>query len=217
MILVAITSFFLIVLIDRRINVILKQYINIEVERLTNNIVSDVVGQVIVDSKYSDYLTISRNRDGTIENISYNTHNINVLTNKVSEIVQEKLFLLEDGDLKDFYLPDKFKRGQFKHIKNGILCEISLGSIRGSTLFANVGPNVPIRLTFIGQVNTEIDLHVQEYGINNVLIEIDIIVKVRELASMPLTSEEKEIEIRQPLSIDIIKGEIPSYYNGVLS
>ena len=70
-------------------------------------------------------------------------------------------------------------------------------------------------MTFIGQVNTELDVKVREYGINNVIVEMDVIVSVCEQASMPLTSKKKDIIVKEPISIEIIKGEIPNYYNGL--
>ena len=82
-------------------------------------------------------------------------------------------------------------------------------------MFANIGPTIPIKLTFIGQVNTELDVKVREYGINNVIVEMDVIVSVCEQASMPLTSKKKDIIVKEPISIEIIKGEIPNYYNGL--
>jgi len=210
-----IISFFLVSLIDKRISLMLDKYIGIEVERLTTNIVSRAVDKITREENYNNYLIINKANELKIESISYNTKEINKLTDKISRTVQENLLNLENGDLDEFFISDKFKRGKFKNVRNGLVCDISLGSIKNSTLFANVGPTIPIKLTFIGQVNTELDVVTKEYGINNVLIEIYVIVKVRELASMPLTSEEREIVIREPIAIDIIKGEIPDYYGGI--
>lgn len=204
------------VVIDRRVNLIIDQYINIEVERLTNNIVSREVSRIMVESNHNSLLNIEKG-NGVIENISYNTKEINLLTDKISLDVHKKLLNLEAGDIEESFLVDSTRGGKFKHIKNGILCDVSLGSVKGSTLFANIGPKIPIRLTFIGQVNTDVDVNVREYGINNVIIEVDVIVKVTEHASMPLTSKKKEIVVREPISIELIKGEIPDYYNGVVS
>ena len=124
---------------------------------------------------------------------------------------------LEAGDIPDLFVVDRFRNGKFKKMDNGILCDISLGSVRNSSLFANVGPTIPIKLTFTGVVNAELDVKIKEYGINNVIVEMDVIVKVREHASMPLTSKRKDIVVKEPISIEIIKGEIPDYYNGVLN
>lgn len=211
--LVLLAAFFLIVFIDKRVNAILDQYINIEVERLTSNIVSRAVSEVMADEDYNSFLDVGI-KDG---HVSYNTQNINKLTDSISLIVHNKLIDLETGDVDDLFVIDRFRDGRFKKMKSGILCDISLGSIRNSSLFANVGPTIPVKLTFIGQVMAEIDVKIKEYGINNVIVEMDVIVKVREQASMPLTSKKKDIVVKEPISIEIIKGEIPDYYNGTIS
>ena len=203
------------VFIDKRVNEILEQYIHIEVERLTNNIVSREVSKIMAESSHNSFLNITKS-SGVIENISYNTGEINKLTDKISLRVHKRLINLEAGDIEDSFLVDTTRGGKFKHIKSGILCDVSLGSVKSSTLFANVGPKIPIKLTFIGQVNTELDVQVKEYGINNVIIEMNVIVKVREHTSMPLTSKKKDIVVKEPISIELIKGEIPDYYNGII-
>ena len=199
--------------IDKRVNAILDQYINIEVERLTGNIVNRAVSEVMSSEDYKNILQEGL-KDG---HISYKTQSINKLTDKISLYVHDKLMNLEAGDIPDLFVVDRFRNGKFKKMDNGILCDISLGSVRNSSLFANVGPTIPIKLTFTGVVNAELDVKIKEYGINNVIVEMDVIVKVREHASMPLTSKRKDIVVKEPISIEIIKGEIPDYYNGVLN
>lgn len=209
-------TFFLIVFIDKRVNVILEQYINIEVERLTSNIVNRAVGEVMAEESYSSLLDFS---DNEISNghVSYKTQDINKVTDRISSYVHKKLMNLEAGDIEDVDVVDRFRGGKFKRMDGGILCDISLGSVKSSSLFANLGPRIPIKLTFIGQVNASADVKVREYGINNVIVQVDVIVKVYEQASMPLTSKRKEIVVREPMSIEIIKGEVPDYYSGSLN
>ena len=211
--LVLLATFFFILYIDKRVNAILDQYINIEVERLTGNIVNRAVSEVMSNEDYRNILQEGL-KDG---HISYKTQSINRLTDKISLYVHDKLMNLEAGDIPDLFVVDRFRNGKFKKMDNGILCDISLGSVRNSSLFANVGPTIPIKLTFTGVVNAELDVKIKEYGINNVIVEMDVIVKVREHASMPLTSKRKDIVVKEPISIEIIKGEIPDYYNGVLN
>lgn len=211
--LVLLATFFFILYIDKRVNAILDQYINIEVERLTGNIVNRAVSEVMSSEDYRNILQEGL-KDG---HISYKTQSINKLTDKISLYVHDKLMNLEAGDIPDLFVVDRFRNGKFKKMDNGILCDISLGSVRNSSLFANVGPTIPIKLTFTGVVNAELDVKIKEYGINNVIVEMDVIVKVREHASMPLTSKRKDIVVKEPISIEIIKGEIPDYYNGVLN
>ena len=69
----------------------------------------------------------------------------------------------------------------------------------------------------MSQVKTDVDVKVKEYGINNVMVEIYLIVKVREVVSMPITSDSREIVVREPISIDIVRGNIPNYYGGIIN
>lgn len=199
-------------MIDKRLNVILDQYINIEVERLTSNIVNRAVSEVMMKEDYKSLLIIGDNNS-----ISYNTKNINKIIDSISLYVHQKLVNLESGDADFIFGIEKYRKSKFKNMDKGILCDISLGSIRNSSLFANVGPTIPIKLTFTGQVKAELDVKTKEYGINNVIVEMNVMVSVREQASMPLTSKHKDIVVTEPLSIEIIKGEIPDYYNGMIN
>ena len=193
---------------------ILDQYVNVEVERLTNNIVNKAISKRMVQKKYKD-LVLSKTYPSQL--FSYDTTIINQMKNDMNEYIQDVLLHLDDGMVEDYFISSRIKSGRFKKTKGrGILCDISIGSLRNSVLFANVGPTIPIKLIFTGQVNSDIDIQVKEYGINNVMIELYLIMKVKEQVSMPLTSEQKEITIRTPISFDIVKGELPKYYGGYL-
>lgn len=210
---VSISSFFLILFIDIRMNYALKKYLDVEVERLTNNIVNQAINEKIKEENLDKFLNINKEA-GQINNMSYDTEEINKITNDISSYVQDKLLEIDNGKINDYFILDRYRIGKFKKMKKGIICDVSLGTIRNSVLFANVGPTIPIKLSFLGQVNTNIDVKVKEYGINNILVKTNLVVKIREQVSMPITSKRKEIVVRKPISIDIIKGEIPKYYIG---
>ena len=173
-----------------------------EAERLVNNIVTKVINEEIKNT-----------------NIDYNSYNMSKL-NEIESIIDERilneLVNIDDGILNDFFVSKRVKKGRFRKIKNGILCDISIGSIRGSTLFANVGPTIPIKLLFSSGLNSTIDIDVQEYGINNVIIKVYFNVTIREQITMPISSKKKKIHIKKIIGIDIIKGEIPDYYTGLI-
>ncbi|MBQ6324081.1 MAG: sporulation protein YunB [Bacilli bacterium] len=214
--LVWVSAFFLIEIIDKRLTTILKQYINIEVERVTNNIVNKSINELMATNEYGKFLIIERDTND-IEKISYNTLEINRLTNDVSKYIQKELLELDDGYIDDFFVSDRMRKSRFNKIKKGIICDVSLGSIRNSSMFANVGPMIPIKLVFMSQVKTDVDVKIKEYGINNVMVEIYLIVKVREVISMPITSDSREIIVKEPISIDIVRGSIPNYYGGIIN
>ena len=146
----------------------------------------------------------------------YNSSKLNYIENKIDKRIQHELINIDDGKLDDYFIPKRVKTGRFKKIKNGILCDISIGSIRGSALFANVGPTIPIKLLFSSGLNSNIDIDVSEYGINNAIIKVYFNVDIKEQITMPISSKRRKINIRKILAIDIIKGKIPDYYTGLI-
>ena len=198
---VFVISFFCIYLLDLRINSVLVPYINVEVERLVNNIVTKAVNDEMKNINIDDI---------------YNSSKLNYIENKIDRRIQQELINIDDGKLDDYFIPKRVKTGRFKKIKNGILCDISIGSIRGSTLFANVGPTIPIKLLFSSGLNSNIDIDVSEYGINNAIIKVYFNIDIKEQITMPISSKRRKIKIKKILAIDIIKGKIPDYYTGLI-
>ena len=205
-------SFFCLEYIDYHITSILKPYVNSEVERLTNNIVNKAIRKKILDEDYtfnnSNQLLESFNR------LSYDTIMLTKIKDEITAYVQDSLMHLENGELDDYFVPKRLKEGRFKNSKHGIICDVSLGSVRGSTLFANVGPTIPVKLSFLGQIQSDIDVTIQEYGINNVLIKVYLIINIKEQITMPFSSDRVDISIKEPIIIDLLQGDIPQYYNG---
>ena len=191
-----------------RINSVLIPYINIEVERLVNNIVTKSINEEMKNINIKDILIND-------ENISYDTIKLNEIEKKLDEKIQKELINIDDGLINEYFIPNRVKKGRFKKIRNGILCDVSIGSIRGSTLFSNVGPTIPIKLLFNTQINSNVDVNVSEYGINNAIIKIYFNLDISEQVSMPLSSKRKTISIKKPIAVDIVRGKIPNYYTGL--
>ena len=203
-------SVFFVILIDKKSRSLVNTYIDTEAERLANNLVSEAIHDKLADY---DYNLLNVKYEGSKENITYNTSELNKLTNRIVKEIQYELDNLDEGKIKESNLLNNTRNKKFKHIKNGIICDLSIGSVRKSLLFANIGPTIPIKLIFLSQINTDIDINTKEYGINNIIVTINLKVTLQEQITMPITSKRKNIIIEQPLMINIIKGEIPYLYD----
>lgn len=205
-------SFFLLQIISNALNPILSNYVNIEAKRFANNIVSSTVNEVIVKNNDYDLFIITKNSKGEIETLDYNTQKVNKLLLEITDTIQKELTNLEEGKIEDLQISNNFKLKNLTKIKNGVLCEVPIGALNGDTLFANIGPNIPIRLSFIGQVQSNLETKISSYGINNITVETNILVEVEEQITMPTTSKNFSVKIKAPLTIKIIKGIVPDYY-----
>ena len=205
-------SFFFLELIGRKLNPILARYVNIEANRFANNIVNSTVNEIIIENYEKDLFVITKDSSGEIEMLDYNTQKVNELLLKITNNIQSKLTKLEEGKVEDLAISNNFKLKNIKSIKDGVLCEVPIGALRGNSLFSNVGPNIPIKLSFIGQVQSNLETTITSYGINNIVIETNVVVEVEEQITMPTTSKKSIIKITAPLTIKIIKGVVPNYY-----
>ena len=211
---VFINSFFLIQLLGSKINPIISKYVNLESERITSNVVDGAVNEILSKKLDDDLFTIKKNSNDEIQVIDYNTKKVNGLLKLISQKIQKDLTLLENGNIKNFMIADTVKGEKFKHISNGIVCELPIGALSGNAFTTNLGPNIPIKMTFLGQVNSSIKTKVTNYGINNLFVEISIHVEVKERITMPVSSKDRIVKVDAPLTTKIIQGKIPEYYGG---
>lgn len=90
--------------------------------------------------------------------------------------------------------------------------EIPLGSLISKSVFANVGPNVPIKILPISFYKTDIVTNMKPYGINNVLFEVYLNIKIEVDTIIPLRKDEINFSTNILLVSQLLQGEVPYYY-----
>lgn len=211
-ILVFIISFSYLRFIDERVKIVLKDYLPIEVERLSGYVVREVVKDISSTYSSNDFVNVVRNRDDSIERIVY-SNKINDIRNKIASDVDKMFYDIESGNYSKYNIYQyDITNNKYKYIRNGFLCELSSNSLQKSTLFGNLGPNIPIKISFVGYSFADISINTREYGINNVIIEIIAEVEVNSVISMPISVKKSKVVIKEPIITEIVPGNIPNYY-----
>lgn len=217
LILAIITSFILVSKIGEQIKPSLIRYATVEAQRFSNIIVNHAVDEIVQNNLDNDKIfTIVKNKNDEIETIDFNTKNVNKILELITKNIQEKLFAVETGNIEKLKINDGLKGINIENLKKGVVCEIPAGSLYGASLLANTGPIIPVKLSFIGKVNTTITTNIKEYGINNVYLEVNVHVEVMERITMPIFTEEVKSENDIPIAIKVIQGKIPNYYSNGL-
>lgn len=205
-ILVNISSFFMILFIGKKTTPSIYKYLDSEAKRIVTNIVSGSTNEILSNSiNYKDLIDSKSNSNMEIEFFDYNTKEVNKLLLEITTNIQNSLLNLEEGKVKSFNISHNLKN-------NGIVCSIPIGTVLGIPLLSNLGPVIPVRISFIGDVISNLKTTIKSYGINNVYLQVDIVVEVSEQITMPLMTEVKKIKIVSPLFIRVIQGKIPNYY-----
>lgn len=188
-------------------------YATVETERIANVILNDVT---IIDEDFldEDLFEISRDNEGNIELINFDTKTTNKLLKEINDNAMKRLSAIEKGDTKDLELSDSLKGTRLTFLDDGVVCDIPIGSLFHNGLIVNLTASIPIRFSFVGTVSSNIVTDVKEYGFNNALIEVGIEVTIKEKITMPHSTKSIPITAKVNLTTQIIQGNIPDYYNG---
>ena len=175
--------------------------IKVKTTRLINEVVSEEVSNI---SNLDELIFITKNSDNDIQMIDFNSSYVNKLLNSTTNKLLNKINNIENNNLFDSSIV-------IKHNK-GIIYEVPLGVISSNVFMGNLGSKIPLKINTIGDVLTNIDTEIKEYGINNALVEISINVSVTEKVIIPFLSEDVNVSLNIPVSLKLIQGNIPIYY-----
>lgn len=209
-------SLFFVFIFGQRVNPIFVNYLSGEVERVTSNVVNSVVNESLTSQINESLFSVTRNDNNEVEMIDYNTEKVNSLLSDINQAIYSKLYDLEEGKIDKFFLSSSLSGVNYQFVDSGIVCEIPFGALTGNGFLANLGPVIPVKMSFLGQVNSNLKTKVTSYGINNLLLEVYIQVQIKEKISLPKSSDIVTINIEAPLSIKIISGVVPDYYGGII-
>lgn len=186
-----------------------------EVKHLTTLVMNNCIKKYINQTEKLDILNIERNSQNEIERIQYNTKVLNETSTQITTMLETDLDYMVKGNLEAIQLNlNKLSDEYYEKTNDGILFTISMGSATGNSLLANVGPKIPLNLSVVGDVVSQIETKITEYGLNNALVEVDIKLEVATVIQMPFLSKKVTVTNTIPLTMEIIQGNIPNYYLG---
>lgn len=160
-----------------------------------------------------EILQIVRKENGDISLVRYDTKKLNQFTIELTSLLTKDLDLMVKGEFEELDLDiGRISSNSYLKVDEGILFLISLGSATGNSLLANIGPKIPLNLSVIGNVQTDVHSKVSNYGLNNALIEVFVDVQIQMVIQMPFLSEKVKIKKTIPLTMEMIQGDIPNYY-----
>lgn len=146
---------------------------------------------VMKEHTYDELFTLEKEKDGNITMIKSNIIAINEIISDVAVKIQNTIN----------------QRGREN-------IEIALGSFTGFKLLSGKGPGVPIKISSIGNVETDLRSEFSEKGINQTLHRVYLQVDCEVSILTPYNSITEKVSNQVLLIENVIVGKIPStYYN----
>lgn len=190
------------------------EYATLEAKKLSSIIINKAISKHITEKVSSDDLfEISKDSNGEIRSIDFNTAKVNKFLTEATNSVQMNLKNIEKGNIdalefSDSILVDYDK----KKLEKGIIYELSTGVLIGNPLLANTGPKIPIKINLIGDATSNVSTKVKNYGINSALIEVYVNLKIQEKIILPFYNKNIEMKTKVPVALKIVTGTVPKYY-----
>ena len=141
--------------------------------------------------KYEDISNVVKDEQGNVKMIQMNIVTVNAITSDVALKIQEGL---ENYNCEEF--------------------SIKLGTFTGTKILSGRGPNIPIKMSTIGNVETDLVSQFSHAGINQTLHRIYLNVNCKVTILTPFDTIEENIKNQVLIAEAVIVGEVPStYYN----
>lgn len=205
--------------INKKVLPVLIDYAESEANKIATTVINHAINNEVTNNLNTDDLFITtEDNNNNIKSIDYNPIYVNKILSLITNSVQDSLIKLQEGDISELGISSSIYYFNEKKLKNGVIFEVPTGVAFNNILLSNLGPKIPVKLNMIGDLSTNINTAVTEYGINNALVQINVNVKVVEQLILPYISKKMTIETNIPIAIKLLQGEIPSYYfNGLSS
>ena len=146
---------------------------------------------VMKDHTYDELFTLEKDNDGNITMIKSNVIQINEIISDVAVKIQNSIN----------------ERGK-ENIK------ITIGSFTGSKLLSGRGPGIPIKISSIGNVETDLRSEFSAQGINQTLHRVYLQVDCEVSVLTPYNTISEKVSNQVLLIENVIVGKIPNtYYN----
>lgn len=219
MLLLLITSFFVMFFLGNKLLPLFINYSESEVKKIITIIIHKSVTKELTDSlKDNNLFMIIKDKENNIQAIDFNTVTVNDFLMKVTHKVQENLREIENGNISLIESYEiNIKDFNYKKYRKGVIFEVPAGILFSNVLLNNIGPRIPVRLNLIGNVTSNINTKIKEYGINNSVLNVNLEIKVVEKVILPIISKNIEVMVEVPISIKVIQGKVPEYYAGGLN
>ena len=206
---VIIATTILLNILNKRAIPVLANYMEVQTKRMgievLRNTGSEELNKLLKNNKYYE---IVKNNDGEIESINFDTTILNEALIIVSKNVRKKLNELEEGK----NLPSEmFYNNLNKKIKNKIVYMMPIGIVFNNAFLYNLGPKIPVKIEYSGNVGLDVKTSVKAYGVNSALIEVYVYVEVTQRTILPFTSKDTKLTSKIPIVLKVVKGSVSNY------
>ncbi len=174
---------------------------------LTNYRVKDVYKEVDL----SEAISIVKNSKEEIITVDFRLEKVYEALSVITQYLQKSL---EDEELRHQIL--NYYNNDLSSSLDSIILSLPMGIASQGIYMANLGPRIPVKVSYMGYVASSVRTKIEDYGINNALVSVYIDCFITNEFLAPTQKKEIHHEYNILVASKIIQGIVPDYYGGAL-
>ena len=188
----------------------IKEYGKMEIERFNQLIVSHCY--LTEKSQYENLVIIERDEQSKIQLLDFDMIKVNQLATEIGQDIENTYSEIEEGR---FVAEDEsyYQRRMQDVAKSGVISKISIMSLLHIPLFNSISPSLSLRYKHLSSVSTAIVKDIQNYGVNHVMVELNIEVHMNLTMVYPFFEQYHTHTIKIPVLLEIFEGQVPLVYS----
>lgn len=201
--------------VNQRLTPIYISYAEVQTEKIANHVISEAITERISNVlDVNDVILHVPTENSEQVNVKYNTEVINRILADVRTTVDDNLEEIARGNVDILPLDNNIEYDPDQmQAQGGVVFLVSLGQVTNLPLLGNLGPKIPIRFHVIGDAQANVVPYIEEFGINNAYVEVNIHLKVQVKIIVPLATKMAIVEQKIPVAIGLVQGPVPQVYS----
>lgn len=187
----------------------IKEYGQMEIERFNQLVISH---SYFTDQKqYDELVIIERNEENEIALLDFDMVKVNQLANRIVLDIENLYSQIENGT---YQAQDEsyYQRRMEEVSQTGIIASLSLNTLFHLPSFLML-PSIPLTYKHLSSVGSSISKKIENYGVNHVMIELSIDIKMNIAMIYPFFEQYHTQVITIPVLLEIFQGQVPLVYS----
>lgn len=191
------------------------QYAEVQTQKIASHVISQAISTRIANVlDVNDIIEHVPTETSDMVTTKFNTEIINRVLADTRDLVELHLQRAEAGNIDMLPLSDNIEYDPQKmEDQGGIVFFVPIGQATNIPLLGNLGPKIPIRFHIIGDVKANVVASINEFGINNAYIEVNIVLHVNVQIIVPLATKTSVVEQKIPVAIGLVQGAVPHFFS----
>lgn len=188
---------------------LIKEYGQMEIERFNQLVISH---SYFTDQKqYDELVIIERNEENEIALLDFDMVKVNQLANRIVLDIENIYSQIENGT---YQAQDEsyYQRRMEEVSQTGIIASLSLNTLFHLPSFLML-PSIPLTYKHLSSVGSSISKKIENYGVNHVMIELSIDIKMNIAMIYPFFEQYHTQVISIPILLEIFQGQVPLVYS----